>query len=174
MIKLNKQDKTKNGPSAQAGYAVLELLFYISFFALLSFVVIDAMIIMTKSFGETKIYTELIQSSTMMEKISRELRQANDFSFTSNDLVINTKDDSNNPKTIIYTYTGTNVQVTDSSLGNLGNLNTPDITVKNFSFTSTVTAKGKAATILLTVMDNKDASGRVVDFNDTVVLRGDY
>jgi uncharacterized protein involved in exopolysaccharide biosynthesis len=171
MIKLNKK---RNYSSTEAGYAVLELLFYISFFVLLSFVVINAMIVMAKSFRETEIYTGLIQSSTMMEKISRELRQADDFSFASGVLVVNTKDDSNNPKTITYTYASPNIQVSDSVLGSLGNLNASNIAVINFSFTPITTARGKAAVILLTVKDNDDASEREVDFNNTIVLRGDY
>lgn len=174
MIYMIKKNKIKKHISTRSGYAVLELLFYISFFILLSLVVIDAMITMAKSFRETEIYTDLIQSSTIMEKITRDLRQANDFSFTSGILVINTKDDAGSPKTITYTYANPNIQITDSVLGNLGNLNAPNITVTNFNVTTTTTTMGKAATILLVVKDNNDASGREVDFNDTIVLRGDY
>jgi len=55
------------------GYAILELLFYISFFTVLALVVINAMIAMAKSFRETAIYAELDQSANIMERMSREI-----------------------------------------------------------------------------------------------------
>ena len=168
MIKIFKQNKTKNG------YATLELLFYIAFFVLLSLVVIDAMMVMAKSFKETSIQAELLQSGTIMEGISRELRQANDFSFASNVLTVNTEDDSGNPKTITYALSNSRIQITDSVAGSLGNLNTPNIAVMNFNLVTITTAKGKAAEISLTVKSNNDRLERTADFNNTVVLRGSY
>lgn len=174
MIKINKKKNKKNGPPGQAGYALLEMIFYISLFAVVSVVVVNAMLSMTLSFKETTIQAELIQSGMMLEKISRELRQADDFSFVANTLIINTKDDSNNPKTITYAWADSNIQITDSLSGSLGNLNAPNIAVINFNLAPIITTKGKAAEILITVKSNNDTYNRTINFNDTIVLRGSY
>ena len=142
MSTINKKYKNESGLPAQSGYAILELLFYISFFVILSLLVINSMIIMTQSFKETSIQAELMQGGSILERISRDLRQANDFSYASNVLTVDI-DDSDSPKTITFTFANPNIQVTDSVLGNLGNLNSPNIAVTGFAITPITTTEGK-------------------------------
>ena len=167
MIKINTKKKS--------GYAILELLFYISFFALLSLVVIDAMIIMSKSFRETAVYAELAQGGTIMEKISREIRQAYDIDVTSTstNLKLKTKDANNVEKTVDFLFSGSNVQLIENSVST-GNLNTPNIVITGLTFTQITTAKSKAVKIVLSIRSSNDALARVQDFYNTVVLRGSY
>src|SRR3989338_11636378 len=69
------------------GYAILELLFYVVFFSILSLVVINAMITMARVFRETAVYAELVQSGVIMERIGREIRTSYDISsISSSDL----------------------------------------------------------------------------------------
>ncbi len=159
----------------KSGYAILELLFYISFFAVLSLVVIDAIITMTKSFKETTINGQFAQSGTIMERISREIRQAYDIdgASTGTDLKIDTTDSSGANKTVEFKFVSPNIQLWDAG-SNVGNLNQPNIAVTSLTFTQITTTKGKAVKILLTVKSNDDASNRSIDFYDTVVLRGTY
>lgn len=169
MSKIIKKNKKKNG------YALLELLFYISLFAILTIVVIDAMITMARSFKETTIQAELVQSGTIMERMSREIRQANDISsISANDLVLNTGVN----KTVEFKFISDepDVQLWENSGSNIftGNLNTPNIIVTALNFTQIITTKGKAVKILLTVKSTNDVSGRTQNFYDTVVLRGSY
>ncbi|HTE48505.1 MAG TPA: hypothetical protein VK675_01195 [Candidatus Paceibacterota bacterium] len=157
------------------GYAVLELLFYIAFFAIFSIISIDSMIVMAKSFKETAILTEFAQSGAIMERMSRETRQAYgiDFTSTTSDLKLNTKDSSGVNKTIEFKFISPNIQLWDSG-SNIGNLNPPNIVVTALSFTQITTGSGKAVKISLTIRSNRDSSNRLQDFNDTVVLRGSY
>jgi len=164
----------KNINKKNSGNTLIETLFYISLFAVLSIVLIDVMIIMTKSFKETRIQGELIQGSTILERISRELRQADDFSYGSNILTVNTKDISNNSKTVTFTFANPNIQIVDSVLGNLGNLNTANISVSGFVVSPITTIKGKAANLSLSIRSNNDSTNRIENFYNTVVLRGDY
>ena len=97
---------------------MMETLFYISLFAVLSIILFNVMIVMAKSFKETRVQAELMQGSTIMERITRELRGATDFSCPSNVLSINTLDDSDNPKTINFTFSNSNIGVVDSVFGN--------------------------------------------------------
>lgn len=155
------------------GYAILELLFYISFFATLSLVVIDAMIIMSKSFKETSIYSELVQSAAVMERMSRDIRQAISInSISASDLVLN----SGVNKTTEFKFVSSNIELWENTGTNtlVGNLNSPNITVTDLSFTEITTAKGKAVKVILSFRSNNDSLARVQTFYDTIVLRGSY
>jgi len=176
IFKKNKIIIKKNhGLPAQTGYIVLELLFYIAFFSVLSLVVINAMIIMARSFKETTIQAELVQSGYIMEKISREIRQAYDIdaTSTSTDLKLNTKDNDGVNKIIEFKFVDSNIQLWDAG-SNIGNLNTPNIAITGITFTQITTAKGKAVRIVLTLRSINNLSGNTEDFYNTVVLRGSY
>lgn len=162
------QNKTKHG------YAILELLFYIAFFAILSLVAIEAMITMARSFKETSIYAEFTQNGSIMERMSREIRGSYEISsISAADLVLNTKDDTGANKTVEFLFSGGNIELLENGVLT-GNLNTPNITATALIFTEIITAKGKAVKISLTLRDNNDTQGRLENFYDTIVLRGDY
>jgi hypothetical protein len=165
---MNKINKKENG------YAVLELLFYISFFALLSLVVINAMVTMAKSFRETEIQSEFLRGSAIMERISREVRQANSINTISgSSLKLNSTEEDGDPKTVEFSLSGSNVLLLENNILT-GNLNTPNLNVSTLSFTEITTTAGKAVKIILSIQSTHDIQARVVDFYDTVVLRGSY
>ncbi len=165
---------TNKANDANKGYAILELLFYIALFAILSIVVINSMIVMARSFRETAVQAELVQSGTVMERISREVRQAyNISSISASDLKLNTTDDAGANKTVEFLLSGSNIQLLENNVLT-GNLNTPNITVTNLTFTPITTVKGKAVKISLTLKSNNDTLSRLQDFYDTIVLRGSY
>jgi hypothetical protein len=169
MFKKIKRTKKNN-----VGYSLIETVFYVALFAVLSIALLEVMITMTGAFTQTIIDRNLTQGSNVIENMSRELKQANNFSFASNILIVNTKDDSGNPKTVTFTFANSNIQITDSVLGNLGNLNTPNISITYFTVSNIITPKSKAARISLRVRANSDVAGREENFYNTVVLRGYY
>jgi len=170
MIKIFYKNKKENGLPTQAGYSVLELLFYIAFFSVLSSLVINAMITMARSFKETTIQAQLVQSGNIMERMSREIRQASGIvSISANDLVL----DMGASKTMEFKFVDPNIQFWDTG-SNIGNINSPNIVVTNITFTQIDTVKGKAVKIVLTVKPTNDPSGNTQDFYDTIVLRGSY
>lgn len=173
-MKNNFKNKKINIQKNTGGYAVLELLFYIAFFAVLTLVVIDAMIVMSKSFQETKIQTELMQGGAIMERISREIRAAYDINtINTNNLILNTKDDSGVDKTMEFSLSSSDLRLLENG-ALTGNLNTSNIDITSLVFTQITTAKGKAVRVILSIKSSNDASARIEDFNDTVVLRGSY
>jgi hypothetical protein len=168
MMKIFKKNKTKQG------YAVLELLFYISFFAVLSILVINAMVAMTDSFRETAIYSEFVQSGFIMEKISRDVRSSYSVNtITSTSLKLDTTDDAGVNKTVEFALSGADIQFLENDVL-LGNLNTPNITITGLDFTEITTTAGKAIKIVLTLSSVNDKLGRSVEFYNTVALRGSY
>jgi type II secretory pathway pseudopilin PulG len=158
----------------KGGYTIVELLFYIALFALLTLAVINGMITMTRAFRETTIQSEFLQSGNIVERISREVRQAYGIgSISATDLVLNTKDAGGANKTVEFLLSGSNLQMLENSVLT-GNLNTPNISVTALTFTQITTSKGQAVKIFLTVKSNNDALNRAENFYDTVVLRGSY
>lgn len=153
---------------------MVEMLFYIALFAVLTIVVVNALISMTKSFRETSVYADFVQSSSIMERISREIRQAYGIaSISSNDLTLNTKDELGNNKTVRFVLSGSDLQIFEN--GTLtGNLNTPNIVVSGLTFTQITTTTGKAIKVNFSAQSTRDKLNRTEDFYDTVVLRGLY
>lgn len=168
MINYNKKNKKE-------GYALLELLFYISFFAVLSILVINAMIIMIRSFHETALKVELIQNSSIMERISREIRNSYDIDVTSTTthLKLNTRDSGGNNKIVEFKFINSNIELWDAGV-NIGNLNTSKIVITGLTFTQINTVEGKAVKIVLSLRSSDDNLARVQDFYNTIVLRGSY
>ena len=165
MSKINKTEK---------GYAIVELLFYIALFAILSVVVINAMLTMTRSLKETSIQIELVQSGNIMERIGREIRASYAINIISaTDLVLNTKDNGGANKTVEFLLAGSNLQFLENSILT-GNLNTPNISITALTFTQITTTQGQAVKVALTLKSINDAFGRTQNFYDTVVLRGSY
>lgn len=166
--------KIENYKARERGSTLLELLFYVTFFAVLSLVVINAMIVMAKSFKEVTIHRELVGGGALMERMSREIRQSYDInSISVSNLRLNTKDDAGANKTVEFLLSGSNIQLLENSILT-GNLNTSNLVVTGLTFTQITTASGKAVKILLTVKSNNDIQNRTQDFYDTVVLRGNY
>ena len=168
MIKICKKNKQNKG------YAILELLFYITLFSILSLVVIDAMIIMTKSFKEVTRQAELTRSGNIMERISREVRSSYDINtISANNLKLNTKDSGGADKTIEFLLSGSDIRLLENDILT-GNLNAPDVAVSGLAFTQITTPKGKAVKIFFTVKSASDTLNRTQDFYNTIVLRGNY
>ena len=168
---LDSQIESK---ALSGGYSVLELLFYIAFFATFSLLVINAMIIMARSFRETSVQGELRESAVIMERIEREVRQAYDISsISANDLNLDTTDSAGANKTEEFLLSGSDIRFLENGILT-GNLNTPNIAVTSLTFTQITTVKGKAVKVAFSVRSNNDSLARVVDFYDTVVLRGSY
>ncbi len=154
----------------KSGSTVLELLFYIALFSVMSLVVINSMITMTKSFKETTIQAELTLSGAVMERLSREIRQANSItSISTSDLVLNTGTN----KTIEFLLSGLNLQLIENSVLT-GNLNPQNISINNLVFTKVNTLKSQAVKVSFTIKSNDDVLARTYDFYDTIVLRGSY
>ncbi len=156
------------------GSSLLETVFYISLLAILSLLVVNAIITMSRSFRETSIYTELTQSSSIIDRISREIRQATGIvSISSSELKLNTKDEAGNAKTVQFSLSGTNINYYENDVLT-GSLNTEDIAVSSLTFIQITTDVGSAIKIGISLHSLNDTQNRTVDFYNTAVLRGLY
>lgn len=157
------------------GYSIIELLFYLSLLAILTVALINSIIVMAKSFQQTTINTDFLQSLHIMERISREVKNASSIaSITNGDLTLNTTNDLDQSITRRFELSGGDVRFYENGVL-LGNLNTTHISVNTMNFTEITTAKGKAIKVFLQVQSKRDPQlDRSEDFYDTMVLRGLY
>ena len=156
------------------GVTLIETIFYIVLFSMLSTVVIYSIVTMTKSFKEISIQRELTQGGEIMERISREIRQANAItSLGANSLVLASKDSDGNDKSVQFVLDNSNIALSENG-NSSSNLNSPDIKVSALTFGQVNTVKGKAVKISLTIISRHDMLNRSYDINKTIVLRGDY
>ena len=102
------------------GFSLVETLFYVAIFAILTIVVINSMVTMVKSFKEVSIHREITQGGgEIMERISREIRgskQINTLADVNGDLKLNTTDDGGNAKTIEFLLANNNLQIIDGQV----------------------------------------------------------
>jgi Tfp pilus assembly protein PilE len=156
------------------GYTLVETIFYIALFAVLSIAIVDALIAMTRSFRETAVQTDLVKSALIMERITREIKQSYGInSISASDLKLNIKDDLGVNKTVRFVLNGQDVAFYDNDTL-IGNLNATNIDVTGLAFTEITTTEGKAVRIVLSVTSTRDTASRIETFYGTLALRGDY
>jgi len=156
------------------GYTLIEILFYISIFAIFSIVVINSMITMTRSFKETAIQAELKQGEDILKKIAQEIRSAYRIDeISASALEIETLDEDGDERDVDFLLFGTDVRFLERDIF-IGNLNSPNLEVTGLSFTEVETINSAAIKISVSVKSKRDTQNRVVNFYDTVILRGSY
>lgn len=170
MFKTHKNKKKNN----KSGFAILEFIFYISILVIMVLVVINALVAMTRSFRETTIMAQLQGGGVVMERISREIKQAYSItSISATDLTLATRDQNGANQNVQVTLSGSNINFLENG-ATVGNLNPPGLSVTALSFTEITTAAGKAIKVSFTVTSTSDTVNRTIDFYNTAVLRGGY
>ena len=163
-----------NFSKSKSGFAVLETLFYVALFAAISAVVIDAMLTMSRAFKETSIQSELMQAGNIMEKISREIKQAKSINaITASSLKLNTTDSEGADKTVEFALSGSDINFLEDNVLT-GTLNPPNLDVADLSFSGITTATGSAVKATLSASSSRDSLNRTYDFFSTAILRGSY
>ena len=167
---INKKQQTST-----RGYALIELLFYIAIFSAISLVTINALFMMARAFNETKITKELSSGTDIVERISRDIRNASSIvSISATSLKLNTLDSGGGTITAEFTLSGADVRLLENDTF-IGNLNSPNVTVSDILFTEITTTSGKAIKVYLSLGSTSDSLlHRTVEFYNTVVLRGGY
>ncbi len=158
------------------GFSIIEMIFYISLFAILTVVIVNLMMTMTKSFKEVSVRREITQGAEIMERISREIKQAkqiNNIVDANGDLRLNTTDDAGADKIIEFVLTNSNIRLLENN-SYTGDINSPNIVVDSLRFDQVTTTKGQAVKIVLTIKSKHDTKNRTYKYYNTVVLRGNY
>ncbi len=158
----------------QAGFTLVEMLFYVALFSVVSLILIKAIITMVASFRETQITADINQANQIIERVSREIRQADSINtISTSSIKLDTTDSSGNAATIAFTLSGTNLELRENDVL-IGNLNSTNLALNSLSFTQITTTQSEAVKFTMTVHSSRYGSTRTANFYDTLVLRGSY
>ncbi len=156
------------------GFTLLEMVFYVALFSLVSLILVQAIITMIASFRETQVTADINQANQVLERMSREIRQAQSINtITASSLKLDTTDSSGNPATITFTLSGTDIELSQNDVL-IGDLNSTNLKITSLAFTQITTTNSSAIKLTATVGSNRYGSTRTANFYDTLVLRGSY
>lgn len=173
--------------SLVCGFSIIEIIIYLSIFTFISIFVVNALIVSMSSFSTTSTNHALLEGGlSSMDRISREVRQANS---------IDSIDIDNSPGTLQLNSTDTlgkviavkikketdlslniykSVYTSPTNLVLVDNLLNSSIVVDSLIFRRIDTKAGEAVKIEMTLRDTKSKNNRSANFYDTVILRGSY
>lgn len=175
MHKFTSQKNIKN--KLNQGFTIIEVLVYVAILGIVSVAIIASSMVVNSSFNKTRVTRNLLESGNNgMERITREIRQANSIDIASSTfgsnpgvLTLNGKDSGGSARIVKFSVLSgsLNIYENNSLLDDLLNQN---VTATNLIFRRISTGAGEAVKIELT-LNNGTISEK---FYDTVILRGGY
>ncbi len=167
----NKNRKTNKG------FSVIEIIIYLAIFTTISVLVINSFIIILSSFSVIRSNHSLFDSGSIaMEKISREIRQADsiDIVNTTNEILqMNSKDSSSNPVSVKFAKEDNALNLYRNG-ALVGNLLAPNIKLNSIVFTTFFTTKSEGVKIKMNINDTRNKTEKTENFYNTIILRGGY
>lgn len=165
------------------GYGLLELIFYIAIFSITAILVVNSIMTMVGAYKETSSNNHLIQSSKILERISREIRNSEIYSINGDSITLTDKDSS----TVTFTLSGGDISVYESGVL-VGILNSSNLVVSDISFTPIISVRNGAAydamavvplrslgvKVSITMQSNRFGLLKEKTFYTSVVLRESY
>ncbi len=166
---MNKSNYTK-------GYSLIELLVYITLFITISLVVMQSLLYAMKTYSNARTYRSIQQNAELaMERITREIRQADTISVTGNvfgsspgTLVISGINDLGNSFTDSITVAGGAVQITTNSVAST--LTSSEVIVNDLTFWNISAAASDAIKLKMTLSTTRPPV-ITKSFYTTVILR---
>jgi Tfp pilus assembly protein PilW len=163
------------------GYSIFEVIIYLAIFTVMSVAVINSFILVFSSFANTRSNRDLLESgSTVMERMTREIRQAKgvdvgNSTFSSNPgvLQLNSTDDTGTDILVKFSVSSGALNLYQSGVL-VGNLVGQKILVTNLIFRKITTSVGEAIKIEMTLQDTGSKDNKTANFYDTIILRGEY
>jgi len=165
------------------GFALMELIIYAAILAVISVLTVNAILIMTKSFGSFKASRDLnVSVRTALERITREIRLANGlnsgesvFDVSPGRLILNTVDqETESPATMEFVLNNGAIKYQKNSAG-LEPLTGAETGVSRLIFRKIQNASTSLAIkIEITAGAGRGVYQKTENFYATAVLRGTY
>ena len=164
------------------GFSIVEMIVYLSIFMFMSIVVLKSFIVTLSSFNNTRINRELVESSsTVMERISREIRKTKTVNVVNSTLgtspgilqldSLNVSGQADSVIRFTVSSGALNIYENGTLIGNLLGQKT---TVTNLVFRRIVTTNSEAIKVELTLQVTVGGKTRTENFYDTIISRGGY
>lgn len=166
--------------SYKKGNTLIEMLVYISIFAVLSIAIVNVLVTMMKSFSEVQAYRDLAEATTVsLERITREIKGATSvdvanstFNSSPGILQLNTTDSGGAAKTVKFDVSSNQLRLTENGTVT-GNIVGGNMSVTSLIFRNITTSKGTAIRIEMTMQNTR---GRTIskNFYSTAIIKGAY
>lgn len=172
---MKKQNKNR-------GYSIIEILVYLAIFTALSIVVINSFMVILFSFNTTNMNRALLESGTIaMERMSREIRQAESIEIGESSFVISpgvlqlkSTDIENGDPAIVRFETVNQALHLYKDDNDMGNLLDQNISITNLIFRRISSTNSEAVKIEMTLLYDRGQMTKSANFYNTIVLRGGY
>lgn len=150
------------------GFTLIETIFYLAIFFILSLATINAIIVMSKALKQANINNELTEASFVLDKITKVAGLVSGGSFSNNELIL-TKETSGNYK---FVYSDKDIVLYENEVL-VGKVNPSHLNIESFNAEIVITPKGNALKINLSI-SHKSSPLRIENFYVTSMLRGVY
>ena len=158
------------------GSTLVETLFYIAIFVVISAVVMNSFIVMLKAFAQTKIERNILSgASYSLDRMSREIRWAYDidsssvFNSSSGYLKLNSNDDLGNPKTVELSFSNGALLLKENGVSSGDIMGSAKL--KSLIFRQILQGTSEAIKIEMEAYDPADPKAKSEFFYDTILLR---
>lgn len=164
----------------KAGFTLMEMLIYVTIFVMIAGVVITSFVVVLGTFSNSQTNRDLQESgSTAMERITREIRQANTVNpsstlgVTPGSLELATTDSVGAAATVRFVFENNAINMyKNGALAD--NLIGQNVVPTSLIFRKISTSNGTAVKIEMVLKDNRGKDHRTINYYDTVILRGAY
>ncbi|MDP3958179.1 MAG: hypothetical protein Q8Q36_01795 [bacterium] len=170
-----------SGLKTTRGYTMIELVLYASLLAVMSVLVVQALISLTRTFGEMKASSALRAGALVgMERMLKEIRFASSvdyagsmFDSSPGRLTLNSTDEGGAAKTVEFRVATSTLLLIDDGVDK-GALTGDAVSVASLVFREATTPKGSLIKIEMTLEDTRLSNPRPATVYGSAVMRGAY
>ena len=160
------------------GFSLIETIVYIALFIGLSALLIDSLIVMSKSYMESRATRDVVQSAEVsVERIEREVRSSTSIDGTVSQfdvpgglLSLKGVDDSGAAETLIFSLVAGQLVVAKNG-GSPVPLTDPHVSVDSLVFRHILVGSTESVRIEATFRSLRSAAGKTVTIDDTALVR---
>jgi type II secretory pathway component PulJ len=180
---LDYQDSSRTKVALRKvwGFTLIEMIVYVVVLASVFVLVVNTLLVVTRSYSSVKITNDLNNSSLIFfDRVIREIRRAESidlaqsvFGSSPGRLVLNTTDSLDDPLVLDFYVDNGNLKL-DKDAVLSGSLTSDTVTITNLVFTDTSTTTSASVKIELTLEATNGGTTRTENFYSSAVLRGSY
>ncbi len=161
------------------GFSLIETIIYLAVFSMISLFVINSLLAVMSTFRITRTNRNLLEAGiNSMERISREIRQSSSIDLANSNLgagvlQLNSTDQAGVPIVIKFSKESLALNIYEGNILS-GNLLGNDMFLENLIFRRINTLQSEAIKIEMSLMDINSKSSKIVNFYNTIILKGGY
>lgn len=176
---MTKQ-KTRQG-YFQKGFSLIEMIIYVAILSVLTIVTVNATFETVRVFAEFRVSKNLNSSAvSFLERITREIRAANDIDLAQSTLGVNPgrltlliKDAGGANTTVEFYVENGKLKIKEGGVAT-GSLTSSSVVVNNFTVRSLLNPNSSAIKIELDLTATRGGISKNRHFYSTIALRGNY